>query len=166
MKTLANNTPDEEVTKQTFWRKYEPALPIPIHYLLAGVIWIYVGQMLISYAIRWFRETVTSFLWVFIMVSVICAFSIYKFGFSKLAYKNIRRLEQKRKKICIFAFMTWQSYLIMVFMIGLGITLRSLIGPNPYLGILYNGIGGGILLAGFIYFRPIFQLIRSKNLKK
>ena len=152
-----------ETQKQSFWRKYEPALPIPIHYLLAGIIWIFVGQLLISYGITWFQETITEFLWLFIFLSILGALATFIFGFSKIAVKNIDRLQQKRAKICIFAFMEWKSYLIMVFMMGLGITLRTFIGPNQYLGVVYNIIGGGILLSGIIYFKPIIQLIKAKK---
>ncbi len=151
---------------QSFWRKYEPALPIPFHFLVAGVMWIFVGQILISYGISWFQEKVTAFLWLFILASVIGALSIFIFGFSKIAYQNIARLQQKRERICIFAFMEWKSYLIAGFMMGLGLTLRTLIGPNQYLGLMYNAIGGGILLSGLIYFKPLVKALRRKISKK
>jgi len=157
---------DKQIDKQTFWRKWEPALPIPFHYLLTAAMWIYVGQILISYGVVWFQEKITKFLWLFILVSVIGALSIYKFGFSKIVYKNINRLQQKRYKICIFAFMEWKSYIIMVVMMTMGIMLRIFVGPNEYLGVMYIGIGGGILLSGFIYFKPIIQLIKNKTKKK
>ncbi len=126
-------------------------------------MWIWVGQMLISYAVQWFQETITNFLWLFILLSVILALAIYKFGFTNIVYKNINRLQQKRDSICIFAFIEWKSYFIMFIMMGMGITLRTFIEPNPYLGIMYNGIGGGILLSGLIYFKPIIQFIKNKN---
>ena len=54
----------------------------------------------------------------------------------------------------------------MVFIMGMGITLRTFIGPNEYLGLLYIGIGGGMFLSGLIYFKPLFQLIKDKNQRK
>ncbi len=157
---------DKQTDKQTFWRKWEPAIPIPFHYLITAAMWIYVGQILISYGIVWFEEEITKFLWLFILVSVIAVLSIFKFGFLKIVYKNIKRLQQKRDKICIFAFMEWKSYIIMVIMMTMGIMLRTFIGPNEYLGIMYIGIGGGLLLSGLIYFKPIIQLIKNKTKKK
>jgi len=62
--------------------------------------------------------------------------------------------------------MEWKSYLIMVFMMGMGITLRTILGPNEYLGILYIGIGGGMLLSGLIYIKPVYQLIQDRKQKK
>jgi len=118
--------------------------------------------VLISYAVEWFQKTITHFFWLFIAVSIIGALYIYKFGFSNIAHKNILRLQQKRERICIFAFMEWKSYLIMVIMMGMGIILRTLIGPNQYLGVMYNAIGGGILLSGLIYFTPLVKLIKKK----
>ena len=157
---------DKNTDNQTFWRKWEPAVPIPFHYLLTAAMWIYVGKLLISYGVVWFQEKITKFLWLFILVSVIGALSIYKFGFSKIVYKNITRLQQKRDKICIFAFMEWKSYMITVIMMTMGIMLRTFIGPNEYLGVMYIGIGGGLLLSGLIYFKPIIQLIKNKIKKK
>ena len=150
----------------TFWRRYEPALPIPVHYLISGVMWVFVGKMLISYGIRWFQEKITQYLWLFIVISILNALSIYKFGFSKIVNNNIERLQQKQDKLCIFAFIEWKSYVIMVFMMGMGITLRTILGANEYLGILYIGIGGGMLLSGLIYIKPIFQIIKNNKQKE
>ena len=125
------------------------------------VVWFFVGCLLISYGISWFQETLTQFFWLFVIISLIVALTIFKFGFSKLAKQNLYRLQQKRKKICIFALMEWKSYGIMVFMMGLGYTMRTLIGPNPYLGLLYNGIGGAMFLAAFIYFKPLILLLKK-----
>ncbi|MHA1520806.1 MAG: hypothetical protein ACTSRK_11550 [Promethearchaeota archaeon] len=155
-----------ETDKETFWRRYEPALPISLHFLISGVMWVFVGQMLISYGIQWFQEKITQYLWLFIVISIFSGLSIYIFGFSKVVHKNIERLQQKQDKLCIFAFMEWKSYLIMVFMMGMGITLRTILGPNEYLGILYIGIGGGMLLSGLIYIKPVYQLIQDRKQKK
>ncbi|MHA1744948.1 MAG: hypothetical protein ACTSWW_03045 [Promethearchaeota archaeon] len=155
-----------KLDKHTFWRRYEPALQISVHYLISGVMWVFVGQMLISYGIGWFQEKITQYLWLFISISILSALSIYKFGFSKIVKQNIKRLQQKQDKLCIFAFIEWKSYIIMAFMMGMGITLRMILGPNEYLGILYIGIGGGMLLSGLIYIKPIFQLNKDKNHKK
>ena len=152
-----------ERDKPTFWRKYTPALPISFHFLFSGVVWIFVGQMLVTYGIVWFQAKITQYLWPFILSSVLSVLSVYRFGFSKIVYKNIDRLQQKQNKICIFAFMEWRSYIIMVFMMGMGITLRTIIGPNEYLAILYIGIGGGMFLSGIIYFKPLFQMLKEKN---
>ena len=43
------------------------------------------------------------------------ALAAYRYGFLKIALKNIDRLCLLTEKPCIFAFQAWRSYLIIVF---------------------------------------------------
>ena len=95
-------------------------------------------------------------LWMTI-AGILLASAIYYFGFSKLAKKNIQRInDMVGDKICIFAFQEWKSYPLVVIMIGLGISLRNYLPiPKPYLAILYIGIGGGLSLSSLHFYWPL-----------
>jgi hypothetical protein len=86
---------------------------------------------------------------------------ISRWGFSRLARKNILRITAiNSASPCFFAFQEWQSYLIIVFMMGLGITLRKFTPiPKPLLGILYTGIGGGLFGASITYY---YHIVRTR----
>ena len=93
------------------------------------------------------------------LAGVLLASAIYRFGFSKLAKKNIQRITgMAGDKICIFAFQEWSSYPLVVVMIGLGISLRNYLPiPKPYLAILYIGIGGGLFLSSLFYYKHLLR---------
>jgi hypothetical protein len=136
--------------------------------LLAGVIWTGVGLYLIYLALGWiFQPGITSN-WYYWLPGIILASLIYYFGFSKLARKNSRRIQELPvEKPCLFAFQEWHSYPLVLFMIGLGIGLRIYSPiPKPLLGIMYLGIGGGLGGASIHYYQAIiknFFLIRDKG---
>ena len=78
---------------------------------------------------------------------------VHHFGFLKIADKNLRRLLPLTEKKCIFSFITWKSYLVVVIMIGFGITLRHSGIPRQYLSVIYNCIGLALFLSGLRYIR-------------
>ena len=88
------------------------------------------------------------------------AFTIYHFGFSNLADKNIRRIQNiQTHKVCFFSFQQWHSYPLVAFMISLGIFLRKYSPiPKPYLAVMYIGIGGSLFLASFHYFKQLISV--------
>ena len=55
------------------------------------------------------------------------------------------------------AFQTWRSYLVMAFMIGLGVALRHSSAPRVVLAVIYEAIGGGLLIGAYVYLRRILQ---------
>lgn len=146
-------------------KKLKPGAPKNWLQLTAGLMWTGVGIFLISLAADWvFSPTVKS-PWNFWLPGIGLAYLIFQFGFSKLARKNSLRINDlPEERPCLFAFQEWHSYPLVIFMIGLGITLRNFTPiPKPLLGIMYIGIGGGLGLASFLYYRQILINLKSRS---
>jgi hypothetical protein len=130
---------------------------------LAGLMWTGVGVMLCRLAYIWLvvinRGMATSFA----LFGAAMAVGAYYFGFSKIAQKNIERISLLVEKTCIFAFQTWKGYLIIAFMITVGIILRNSAVPKQYLAILYTTIGGAIFLSSFHYYGLLWKMAVQKN---
>ncbi len=141
-------------------RKLKPGVPNFWLLLIAGVMWTGVGFFLISLAVGWIFIPAVVSSWIYWIPGLILALIIYQFGFSKLAKKNSLRIQNiPVEKPCIFAFQEWHSYPLVLFMIGLGITLRNFTPiPKPLLGIMYIGIGGGLGLSSLVYYRSLLYL--------
>ena len=131
---------------------------------LAGLAWSTTGVMLCRLAYRWLSAIRWSGAVPLELTGILLASAAYRFGFSKIAQKNIRRLCLLTGKTCIFAFQTWKGYLIIGLMILLGITLRSLMIPRHYLAVLYTTIGGALFLASFGYYKLLWHAIVRKEL--
>ena len=133
--------------------------------LVAGIMWCGVGIMLIAFAITWLSRYTGKGVLLFYAAGLVAPIPIHFLGFIKLADKNLARLLAITEKRSIFSFIKPASYLTIIFMVALGITLRHSSIPKQYLSIVYNGIGGGLFLSGIRYIRCFFRLLfESKNL--
>lgn len=140
--------------------KFNPAVNKNVLYFLAGLMWSLVGIMLVLKAFNWLFPKVNTDIsglagFLFLGTGVILGFIIGIFGFSKIADKNIKRIKFNKGKRCIFGFIAWKSYLLIAFMIGLGVTLRHSPLPKIYLSVVYTGIGVGLFVASFKYFKEL-----------
>jgi hypothetical protein len=137
--------------------RLKPAMPRSALILFSGLMWSLVGLMLCRLAIGWYLlEGILDQLG-FLLAGTLLAFAIHLYGFSKIARKNIARIGKLNEKPCIFAFMAWWNYPLVLFMIGLGLTLRHSPFPKIYLGVLYIGIGGALLLSSLLYYNSFPQ---------
>ncbi len=125
-------------------------------------MWSGVGMLLCTRAYTWLTG-VNGYRAVFLeVISLVMAMAVYRFGFSKVAERNIRRLCLLTERTCIFAFQTWKGYIIIGSMIGLGYILRSSTFPKQYLAILYTAIGGALFLSSFSYYRLVWEQMLRK----
>ena len=146
-------------------KQLKPGAPKYWLSLIAGLMWTSVGIFLTSLAWGWISQPSVDQRWIYWLAGVVLAGLIYWFGFSRLARKNQRRIiNHPAEKPCLFAFQEWHSYPLVLFMIGLGITLRKYTPiPKPLLGILYIGIGAGLGLSSIHYYLSILQGLFSQT---
>ncbi|MCD4770733.1 MAG: hypothetical protein K8R35_11275 [Bacteroidales bacterium] len=122
-------------------------------YIISGLMWIVAGMMLMNFARVWLTECEGQNRWVFCLSGFLLALVIHRFGFLKVVDKNLGRIEPMNDKPCVFAFISWKSYLLIAVMITFGILLRHSLLPHQYLAIIYIGIGFGLFLSSIRYFR-------------
>jgi hypothetical protein len=123
-------------------------------YLIAGIIWVAMGFVLSTMAIKWLAGSSGPAIF-FALPGVVAGLIIHRYGFSKIADKNINRIASMGEKPCLFAFMAWRSYLLVVVMMTFGILLRHSAIPKNYLAVVYIAIGLALFLSGTKYFRHI-----------
>lgn len=128
-----------------------------------GVLWSAVGLSMCFAAVNWLRTEGLVRGIGLELAGLIVAVAALQWGFSGIARRNIRRLRQLSEKGCFFAFQAWKSYLIIAFMIVLGITLRRSPIPRAALAIVYTAIGAALFLASFHYYRHLLRLLRTAN---
>jgi hypothetical protein len=139
-------------------KKLNPAVSKYWLIALAGLMWSAVGIMLLRLAYIWLATVKWSLGLPLGSLGIISALAAYRYGFSKIALKNIARLCLLPDKYCIFAFQAWKSYLIIIFMIMLGITLRYSPIPRHFLAVIYATIGGALFLSSFHFYQRIWQI--------
>jgi hypothetical protein len=115
-------------------------------------MWSVVGLLLCRLAITWYISLGFGDNLFWFLLSLPLGFAIYFFGFSKLAKVNIPRIQDLSPRPCVFAFMQWWNYPLVIFMIALGLWMRHSPIPKQLLGILYFGIGSALFLASLLYY--------------
>jgi len=138
--------------------KLKPAVSKYWLMALAGLMWSVVGIMLCSMAFNWLRAVPVRWALSLGSLGLISALAAYRFGFSKIALKNIFRLCLLPDKTCIFAFQAWKSYLIIIFMISLGLALRHSPIPKYLLVVIYETIGGALFFSSFHFYGRIWRV--------
>jgi hypothetical protein len=143
-------------------RKFTPGVDKRFLVLMAGLMWCGVGVMLVRFAVSWLSLLTEKEQIFYYTAGFIAAMPIHHFGFLKIADTNLNRLMPLTEKKCLFSFITWRSYIIILMMVSMGLVLRHSSLPKRYLSILYNGIGLALFLSGIRYFRFFFKLLFSK----
>lgn len=131
-------------------------------YLAAGLLWGAAGAMLCARAYGWLASEDTAHALLHLTIGAACGVLIYRFKFSRVANKNIRRISRLAERANPLAFQSPPTYLLIAFMMGLGIALRQSALPRYLLAILYLGIGLGLVLASLRYYRYVQWPVRSQ----
>jgi hypothetical protein len=141
-----------------FEEKFKPAVPKNVLLVFAGVMWCCVGIMLTVMAVHWLYDYEGN-PWLFGIAGFIAALIIHHFGFLKIVDKNLGRISQLPGKPCVFSFISWKSYITIIIMVTLGITLRHSSIQKQYLSLIYLGIGVALFLSSIRYFRNLLVKI-------
>ena len=149
--------------KNTNLDRWKPGVPKHWLLLLAGLLWFGVGCMLDGLAWSWLNTETVGKAAVLGSMGITCAMGIHHFGFLRIVDKNLARILPMQGKRCVFSFMPWKSYLLIVGMSLLGATLRHSPLPKPYLAVLYTAIGTALILSSMRYFSVLFKTIKGCN---
>ena len=100
-----------------------------------------------------------------IIIGIIGVYFFYKGVFYKMYIKHIKRIiNSESEKLCIFSFFDIRGYIIMIFMITFGVTLRKLnVIPSLYLGTFYITLGGSLLSASLSFLDAALKYDRVKE---
>jgi len=121
--------------------------------------------MLLAFSCLWLSGVSRRIGIEFVGIGIAVALLVHHFGFLKIADRNSRRILSMDEKKCLFSFITWKSYMIILVMVTIGITLRHSELPRHYLAILYTGIGLALILSSFRYMRVFVKETRDRKAK-
>ena len=124
--------------------------------LISALMWSAVGIFLNILSFGWLKSYNKIQLIITITIGLFTGLIIAKYGFNIIAKKNIDRILEYPKEACVFAFQEWKSYILIAFMMSMGIFMRtSGLIPKTILAPMYIGIGTALFLASFNYYRNL-----------
>lgn len=139
-------------------QRLKPAVHKKWLIMISGLVWTGVGVLLVRIASKWFPSFNMVQKELSIGGGIFLGIIIAWFGFSNLAKKNAKRILAYPRKACIFGFQRWQSYILVLVMISMGIFLRTTpFVPRFLLAPMYIGIGLALFLSSFVYYKIYFR---------
>ena len=140
--------------------------PLHVHkntlILIAGIVWAIAGFNIVRIGLVAYQGNFTWWRGL-LSIAVYAAFQIFVFG--KMVKKHtdrIRQYEEERQNF--FRFFDTKSYLIMAFMMTLGIGLRvSGVVPNTFIAFFYTGLGASLLTAGVLFLISYARVLRESR---
>jgi hypothetical protein len=141
--------------------KWKPGVSKNVLLLLAGIMWAGTGIMLDTLAYFWLKAENPSNALVASLIGFLCALVIHHFGFLRIVDRNLDRILPMQGRRCVFSFMPWKSYILIIIMVILGTLLRHAPIPKLYLSVLYLGIGTALILSSVRYLR--YMMLALKN---
>lgn len=126
--------------------------------LLAAIVWCGAGSSILKIGIEHYLLGYFNYLTLFGSVLTFTIF--YILIFRRMVLKHFRRIQDYNCEFQpIYKFFDLKSYLIMIFMMSLGIGLRSSgVVPKVFIAFFYSGLGLGLLLAGLLFFKYFLEL--------
>lgn len=126
--------------------------------VIAGFVWMIAGANILRIGIvTWMNSSQN---WMFKIGEATIVFLLFfVLIFKRLYYKHTQRIELKKEEHnCPFSFFDVKSWILMVFMISLGITIRSLhLLPDSFISVFYTGLSIALLLTGLLFIRYWWQ---------
>jgi hypothetical protein len=144
--------------------KLTPAVPKHWLILIAGIMWSGVGILLGSYAVTWLLGDPGVLSLLLGLAGIGISLLIFRFGFSKVARKNMDRINRYSGSPCFFSFQAWTGYVIIGVMMTGGILLKHSVIPKPYLAVLYSAISGGLFFSSFLYYASFINKVRERSI--
>jgi len=143
--------------------KWKPGVSRNVLLCIAGILWMGIGIMLDGLACGWLRleEPVRALLSA--GTGFAGALVIHHFGFLRIVDRNLDRILPMEGKRCVFSFMPWRSYLLIVIMVLAGHLLRHSPIPKLYLAVLYTGIGTALVLSSVRYLRYLLMALKDER---
>ena len=140
--------------------------PLHVHkntlILIAGIVWAIAGFNIVRIGLIAYQGNFTWWRGL-LSVAVYAAFQLFVFG--KMVKKHTARiLEYEEERQNFFRFFDTKSYLIMAFMMTLGIGLRvSGVVPNAFIAFFYTGLGASLLTAGVLFLISYVRVLRESR---
>lgn len=120
--------------------------------ITAGIVWVIAGANILRIGIVTWADNTHD--WMFKIGEATIVFLLFfVFVFKKLYYKHTQRIEKKKEaKNCPFSFFDIKSWFMMVFMISLGITVRTFhLLPDSFISVFYTGLSVALILTGILF---------------
>ena len=137
-------------------------IPTGLLILVNGLLWSAIGTKIALTGIAAYRSLPVIHGWYYLLSALV--FAGFYVMFTGIVRKYAQRIEQMPEpRTSIFKTFSVKGYIIIAFMMTLGITLRRIPQvPDAFIAWFYCGLGPGLLSAGIRFIIRWWQAIRTR----
>lgn len=130
--------------------------------LLMGLVWGAAGFNILRLGLLAYVGLVKP---LYLLLSAAVFVIFQKMVFGKLVQKHTARiLAYEAPKVWFWHFFDRKSFIIMAFMMTMGISLRKFsLVPIDFIAFFYTGLGASLLLAGILFLRQFFLTLTDNT---
>lgn len=120
--------------------------------VVAGIVWTVVGVNILRIGIDCWVQVSGGF--VLMLLGAVAVFAAFHYMvFSRMFHKHKRRISQKGDSNCLMGFFDVRGWIIMAFMITLGVSIRRYeLMPLWFIAPFYTGLSSALVLTGIRFF--------------
>lgn len=122
--------------------------------LIATIVWLIAGINVIIVGIKTWQTVDTLSLPIKLLyATIVLAFFIFCI-FKPIHKKYVERIKNLPNKNHPFSVFNYKGWLIMFFMIGLGVSIRKFaLAPDSFIATFYCGLGTALTYTGILFFK-------------
>ncbi|MDF1553580.1 MAG: hypothetical protein P1P84_10990 [Deferrisomatales bacterium] len=132
-------------------QRLKPAARARTQVLLAALLWTCVGVGLFSAGILWMSRSHPPWLVGLLALAAGIGLAKGQLLLSRTARKAAARIASRGDGTCLGGFLSWQSWLFVLGMMGTGAVLRRSDLPRTALGVVYVAVGIALLWGGRVF---------------
>ena len=137
--------------KQRFLERWKPAARSRTQILVAGLLWLCVGIGLVIAGVYWTLGAPGIWPEMLLALAAGLGFAKGQFVLAPTARRIAARIRRRGDGACLGGFLSWKTWLAVLLMMGLGITLRHSRLPRVPLGVLYAAVGVALMWGSRVY---------------
>lgn len=125
---------------------FKPAASARSQLLLAAVMWSTVGVLLFYFGVCWTWAQPSYHPLVLSLAATTSGLIKARFVLRRVSRRLVHRIEARGDGYCVGGFLSWRSWLFVLFMIALGRLLRGGALPHSIVGPIYTAVGTALLV--------------------
>ena len=121
--------------------------PQRVHIVAAAALWSLVGTGLLLAGIHWLRAADSAYTLPAAVGGIALGYAKARLVLNRTAARIIRRIERRGDNRCIFGFLSWGNWAMVLGFMVLGRVLRASSLPVWMLGAIYLAVGTALLVS-------------------
>ncbi|UCE58452.1 MAG: hypothetical protein JSU63_13530 [Phycisphaerales bacterium] len=125
---------------------HKPTASARLQLLLAAAMWSTVGTLLLYFGVRWIWAKPSHYPLLLTAAAAGAGLVKVRFVLRYASGRLIHRIRARGDGYCIGGFLSWRTWLFVLFMIALGRLLRGGALPRSVVGPIYAAVGMALLV--------------------